>query len=159
MATPTYIPLATYTVTGSPDAEVSFVSIPASFRDLVLIVDGTSSVGINGSVYFNSDTTGANYPYVRMYGNGSTTSSNSGTNVWFDMQTNLTMLRIQVMDYSATDKHKTSLSRWDTAQNLVGATAVRWANTNAINSLTIKDTRNSATFSVGSTFTLFGIAR
>jgi hypothetical protein len=152
-----YVALATVTL-GSAASTVTFSSIPATFKDLIVIVNGTTSTGINGSVYFNSDTTAANYPYVRMWGDGSSPASSSGNNIWYDMQTNRTMLRIQIMDYSATDKHKTSLSRWDTAQNLTGATAVRWANTNAINTLQFKDTNNAATFSVGTTFSLYGVA-
>lgn len=157
MPTATYDLIASTTLAAS-SPEVVFGSIPGTYRDLVLIVDGTSSVGINGSVYFNSDTTSSNYPYVRMYGTGSSVTSNTGNNIWFDMQTNRTMLRIQVMDYSASNKHKTSLSRWDTAQNLVGATTIRWANTAPITSLQVKDTNNAATFSAGSTFALYGIA-
>jgi len=156
MPTPTYTPLATVTL-GSSAASVTFSSIPATYGDLILVFEGTSSVGINGSVYFNSDTTAANYPYVRMTGNGSTTSSNSGNNIWFDFQTTRSMVRIQIMDYSATDKHKTSLSRWDNPSSVLGATAIRWSNTAAVTSLQVKDTNNAATFASGSTFSLYGI--
>jgi hypothetical protein len=157
LPTPTYTALANITL-GSSASSVTFSSIPATYRDLVLVFDGTSSVGINGSVYFNSDTTAANYPYVRMNGNGSTTSSNSGNNIWFDFQTSRSMVRVQIMDYSATDKHKTALSRWDNPSSVVGATAIRWANTAAITSLQVKDTNNAATFAAGTTFALYGIA-
>jgi hypothetical protein len=156
MPTPTYAPLATVTL-GSAASSVTFSSIPGTYRDLILIMDGTSSVGINGSVYFNSDTTAANYPYTRMNGNGSTASSNSGNNIWFDFQTSRSMVRIQIMDYSATDKHTTSLSRWDNPSSVVGATAIRWANTAAVTSLQVKDTNNSATFASGTTFSLYGV--
>jgi len=156
MPTPTYRPLATVTL-GSSTSAVTFSSIPGTYRDLILVLDGTASVGINGSVYFNSDTTAANYPYLRMTGNGSTASSNSGNNIWFDFQTSKSMAVIQIMDYSATDKHKTSLSRWNNPASVIGATAIRWTNTAAVTSLQVKDTNNSATFASGSTFSLYGV--
>jgi hypothetical protein len=156
MPTATYRPLATVTL-GSSTSAITFSNIPATYRDLILILDGTASVGINGSVYFNSDTTASNYSYTRMNGNGSTTSSNSGTNIWFDLQTSRSMVRIEIIDYSATNKHKTSLSRWDNPSSVVGATSIRWANTAAVTSLQVKDTNNAATFASGSTFSLYGV--
>ena len=42
MPTPTYTPLATVTL-GTSAASVTFSSIPATYRDLILIFDGTGS--------------------------------------------------------------------------------------------------------------------
>jgi hypothetical protein len=63
-----------------------------------------------------------------------------------------------IMDYSATDKHKTSLSRGNAlgqANVSVIAYASRWANTNAITSLTVL--LESGSFLTGSTLSLYGV--
>lgn len=157
MPTPTYIALANLTLS-STDSVVEFASIPNTYRDLVVIVEGTTAASVNGSLYFNGQTSaGSNYSWVRMYGQGSGTgvSNKDATTAFaYDFYTNRTILRIQIMDYSATDKHKTILSRWDTAQNITGATAMRWANTNAITSLSFSPGTN---FNLGTTFALYGI--
>jgi hypothetical protein len=60
------------------------------------------------------------------------------------------------MDYSATDKHKTILSRANVAGTFTMALAGRWANTSAINQVSIF--RTGQTFSSGSVLSLYGIA-
>lgn len=158
-----YIALANITLS-SAASSVTFSNIPTSvngvaLRDLVLVIDGTASVGINVSIFFNNDNTTSNYPYVRMIGNGSTTSSDTANpTVIGDLQTTRGMIKLSVMDYSATDKHKTLLSRFDNPSSVLGAIALRWANTNAITSLRVRDTANAATFSIGTTFALYAIA-
>ena len=62
----------------------------------------------------------------------------------------------QVMDYSATDKHKTFLVRSNIPANNVAAHAVRWANTAAITTVAVEAI--STTWAVGTTFALYGIA-
>jgi hypothetical protein len=59
----------------------------------------------------------------------------------------------QLFDYSTTDKHKTNLIRVGSASGRVFAYAQRWAQTTAINSVSI---RTNQTFSVGTTFSLYG---
>jgi hypothetical protein len=59
------------------------------------------------------------------------------------------------MDTSATDKHKTVLTRFNDAGNEVAAAAFRWADTNAVTSITIG--QDSGSFNIGSTFALYGI--
>jgi hypothetical protein len=61
---------------------------------------------------------------------------------------------MQILDYSATDKHKPCLIRNGTVTvSTTIATAARWGNTAAINSLEIF---TSNTFLAGSTFSLYG---
>ena len=63
MATPTYIALATTTLS-SAVGSVTFSSIPAGYRDLVLVAEGlTSGATSNVRMQFNSDT-GNNYSLV-----------------------------------------------------------------------------------------------
>ena len=58
------------------------------------------------------------------------------------------------MDYSATDKHKTTLVRNDQS-GVTGMWAGRWANTAAINRLDIIGA--NGTFPIGTTLNLYGI--
>lgn len=152
----TYIPLATHTLTGN-DTEVIFSSIPNTYRDLILIVDGTASPTTNIFIRFNGDNTNSNYSRVFMLGTGSTTQSGStalndwGVLVSSGRSTNI----LQFMDYSATDKHKTALIRSNNGGTLdVIAYAGRWANTAAINQISVVAT----TMLTGTTLNLYGIA-
>jgi len=156
MPTATYTPLATVTL-GSSASSVSFASIPASYRDLILVCDYTGSTTAVVTLRYNSDS-GANYSTVVMTGTSTGVSSFTGSslNVGAMYGSNKNTTVFQVMDYSATDKHKTSLQRNDNAQQSeVVATAGRWANTAAITSISLTPT--SGTLSTGATFNLFGI--
>ena len=153
MATPTYIALATTTLSSSASS-VTFSSIPAGYRDLVLVIAGTQS-SANATYYVNGETATTNYSAVRMYGTGSSYNSASYTSnqmLWYAATTENNSI-IQFMDYSATDKHKTVLSRSSSADNIAQALVSRWANTNAITSITL----DGATFNSGMTFSLYGI--
>ena len=159
MPTPTYIPLATLTLTAT-DSSIVFSSIPATYRDLIVIFQGDgNSGGADISIRLNADS-GANYSRVFMVGNGSTTASGSNTGNEMDALTaangrQLNLL-INIMDYSATDKHKTVLTRDNDAGFQVGARAFRWANTNAVNQVSLFT--SAGQFTVGSQFSLYGIA-
>jgi len=163
MPTPTYTPLATVTL-GSSASSVTFNSIPATYRDLIVVVNGTPS-GAGGVNYRANGDTGSNYSYVSMRNNGSSPSSEAGTLTVFlgqnSSSTSGTRLMnvFQIMDYSATDKHKTGLARASYNQSsnsadVTEANAVRWANTAAINSLTVLSAVN---LNIGTTFSLYGV--
>lgn len=161
--TATYTALATITLT-STDSEIVFGSIPNTFRDLILVNNHLVSTPANQIVRVNSDS-GANYSWVYMGGNGSSAVSGANassssllaealaaSNPSDRMQT-----IFQFMDYAQTNKHKSVLVRSGRAGQAVDAIANRWANTNAINTISIA-LNNGASFSVGSTFSLYGIA-
>ena len=162
MPTPTYTPLATVTL-GSSASSVTFSSIPATYRDLIIVTKGGG--GANVLVSINGDTTNSNYSAVQMSGTGSGVDGalptpNTGQvrflNYYGFMTADLnTVIITQFMDYSATDKHKTYLSRSNNAANGTCALAGRRANTEAITSIAII---SDGSFLTGSTFNLFGIA-
>lgn len=159
MGSPTYIPLATITLTGT-DSSIDFASIPATYRDLVLVVQGTTTTGAGLPMRFNGDS-GSNYSNVVAYGDGSSTASGSGSGTSFELgyfTTNPAMSIVQIMDYSATDKHKTALIRYGSpaSTNITAMRAGRWASTAAITSITL--TLTTGSYSSGTTFSLFGIA-
>lgn len=159
MATPTY-ELIDSTVLGSSSASVTFSSIPATYRDLVLVVESASGSGfLTEYIQVNSDT-GANYNDVYMRGNGSsaTSSSSSSSNQIYPDQNSISgterrMYTAQFFDYSQTDKHKSILIRNSNPARNVQADAARWASTAAINSITLA----GGTYAAGSTFYLYGI--
>ena len=152
MPTPTYDLIAS-NVLSSSASSVTFSSIPATYRDLVLVCN---TLGAAGFIQINSDT-GSNYPAVVMYGNGTTAASYTETPAFFNFSESNGLGRVQFFDYSATDKHKSILVRNDKAADFAYASTVRWANTSAITSIYIYN-RFSVNFSAGSTFYLYGIA-
>lgn len=162
MPTPTYTPLANVTL-GSAASSVTFGSIPATFRDLICVVVATGSTTLQGRIRLNSDS-GSNYSYQRMSGSGSSAtateqSSQSSGYVSAIAQATTTgqlQMSINIMDYSATDKHTTIVSRADQAANGTEAFANRYANTAAVTSVQILT--STGNWAIGSTFALYGIA-
>ena len=159
MATPTYIALATTTLSGG-ETSVTFSSIPSSYRDLVAVITPLHASGTHGGrMRFNSDT-GSNYSSVQMAGDGSSASSSSGTTTalsnWV-AKTTVSSVIFQIMDYSATDKHKTLLLRNNKNTERVSMIAGRWASTSAITSISLF-TLPSGGYTSG-TFSLWGSNR
>jgi hypothetical protein len=152
-----YIPLATVTL-GSTASSVTFSNIPATYRDLVLVFNGTTAATPDLLLSFNGDTSNI-YTNVSMEGNASNNAVSytlTRTGVFLmSGSTNRIMYVAQVMDYRATDKHKTVISRADNAGPQTIASAGRWPSTSAITSLSAS--AGASTFSVGSTFNLYGI--
>ena len=157
MATPTYTLIDSTTLTSSASS-ITFSSISGSYRDLVLVLSGPGFGTSNNLAFRANSDTGSNYSYVRMEGNGSSTNSSSTTSTsgraGFVSSGQWNVI-LQFQDYSATDKHKSVLARANDATHRVEASATRWANTNAITSVTlITDTSN---YPVGTTAYLYGI--
>jgi hypothetical protein len=156
MPTPTYTPLATVTL-ATTATSLTFSSIPSTYRDLVIVVDGTDAAFTNVVLRFNGDS-GSNYSNVLMRpGVPPATASEAFTdNLGYvgQLGTSRGNTIIQIMDYSATDKHKTALGRGNVASTSLGAFVTRWANTSAITSVLVQ----GSTFQTGTTVNLYGIA-
>ena len=161
------MPKKTYTQINSvtlaaASSSITFNSIPQNFRDLVLIQTGNSSnTSINSlQIRMNNDS-GSNYAGVVMGADAGTVSSgaftDSGHIAGYAINTGVVVNIVDIMDYSATDKHKTVLSKHNTASDSrVRYATTRWANTAAVTSLTCRvDT--GASWNSSSTFTLYGI--
>ena len=151
----TYEPIATTTL-GSAAASVTFSSISGAYTDLVIVGAGSAAADI--FIRFNGDSS-ALYSYTRMYGNGTTATSDraSGQTSYF-----LTIggfsdanFIFQLNNYSNTTTFKTGLSRSNYSSASVGAIAGLYRSTAAITSILLQS--NSSNISVGSTFTLYGI--
>lgn len=165
--TATYDLIASNVLTSSASS-VTFSSIPATYRDLVLVCSellNTDPENSNVGIRLNSDT-GSNYLVVKASGNGTNTDSRTVTTnyLYADLdvlfgntaaQKGLTI--IQFMDYSATDKHKTVLSRSNVANRGTGMYAGRWANTAAVTTVEATILATAGQFASGSRFHLYGI--
>jgi hypothetical protein len=155
-----YTALANITL-GSSVSIVTMSSISQSYRDLVLVINGkvVSGSGLSIFISLNSDF-GNNYNEVYMEGDGSgagsSSSSNAGAATLQRLNTNDGIYILNFMDYSATDKHKTFLSRCDVSATATRAIAHRWANTAAVNSIRIA--ASSSTWVSGTTMTLYGVS-
>ena len=154
----TYEPLETI-VLDNAASSVTFFNISQDYRDLVIVANGqTDTPNSNMQSRFNGDS-GSNYSWVYMGGNGSTTFSGatSGTQGdWGNFPNSPSVSVFQIMDYSDTTKHKTTLVRSNTAATYAIAYANRWASTSAITMITLNP--SGGAFNSGTTFTLFGIA-
>ena len=126
----TYTPIGTATASGSTNI-ITFSSIPATYTDIIIVVKADGSGQGGYQVRFNSDSAG-NYSSTRLYGDGSTASSDRQTN-----KNNLTsewggstynMYITHVMNYANTTTYKTALTRIaDT--NFTVAMVSMWRNT------------------------------
>jgi hypothetical protein len=167
MPTQTYQPLATVTL-GSSASSVTFSSIPATYRDLILVsVAGCTLTTETARLRFNADT-GNNYNWVFMNGVGSgspvSSAQSNQNNMDFSPYVGISGTVgkwnniLQIQDYSATDKHKTVLTRTNiNGDTYPGTTAMagRWASTSAITSILVYP--SSGSFIAGSTFSLYGV--
>jgi hypothetical protein len=160
-----YVPLANITL-GSSVTSITFSSISGIYQDLILVAYVSSSSDGDFWVQFNNDT-GSNYNTVTVGGNGTSAysgllNSGGGYNAIVVGGANFTtsdgIVKMNVLDYSATDKHKTTLTRTDKASAGTEASAGRWANTSAITSLKIVQYNTARFFTAGSTFALYGVS-
>jgi hypothetical protein len=151
----TYTQIASTTL-GSASASVTFSSIPSTYTDLVIVMNGTATVAADVHLYYNTDSTNSNYSNTYLVGNGSTAGSGRdpipAIGTFYTTDTNIIA---NVMNYSNSTTYKTALGRSNTAASAVIARVTMWRNTAAINQLVIK--QNSGNFTTGSTFNLYGI--
>jgi hypothetical protein len=175
MATNTYVALDKVTV-GTATPSITFTSIPQGYTDLVVVMSPatTHTLATFPYVRFNGDS-GSNYSYTEVNGNGTSATSARDTNQtigWTSPQMasisntlgdNTTI--VNIMNYSNSTTNKTYLSRANRAGSTLDYQGVEaavglWRNTAAITSVLIGNRRGGVdyNFSVGSTFSLYGIA-
>lgn len=156
----TYEPIATYTIP-SAQASYTFTSIPATYTDLILVINGGLSAFDQLNLQFNSDTT-TNYSWTYLRGDGTTTTSSRGNTateiVIGNITTGTESVNItQIQNYANTTTYKTLLNRSNYASGRVQASVGLWrATPAAITSIKIY-TNGANTFNTGTTFTLYGI--
>ena len=157
-------PLANLTL-GSSASTVTFSSISGAYRDLYLVVLAkTSAAGWQTRMRLNGDT-GNNYNTLYLTNNANTSFGSSSSNtaqmefgaLGIASTTVDLVWNTNILDYSATDKHKNVNSViGNTDSDMIAATAHRYASTAAITSLVVYP--GSGTWSVGSSFALYGVS-
>jgi hypothetical protein len=160
-----WTPLANVTLS-SPATTVTFSSISAIYKDLRIVYVGNSNgyYGAAPSIRFNGDASNV-YPTVLLTGDGSSVQNSTlnfaqiPINDANYMSPAVRMLcTVDIFDYSATDKHKSVLSRANQPSQGVNANTGRWPSTAAINSITVGVGWSSTAFVTGSTFALYGVS-
>ena len=150
---------------GSSAASVTFSAIPQDYGDLVFRFTGKSSG--TTSPYFKLNGGGTSSYHVWMEGSGSATSSSASlqgdiklVNAYSSWLTSskISTAKLEIFDYTATDKHKSMLSRVDASNVVTAAAAIRWQSLSAVTSIEMF-VLYGVTFPAGSTFQLFGISK
>jgi len=156
MPTSTYVPLQTITL-GSSASSVTFASIPQTYRDLVVVSDFTTSASAS-RVEIQSNSVTSGYSTIIAWDSGSQAFSAPGLYHGYTTGNTRCTSIMQIMDYSATDKHKTSLNRHGTlsSPSLVMMAASRFSSNDAITTLKVLPLY-ATTFATGSTFSLYAI--
>jgi hypothetical protein len=126
------------------------------------VVQGNESATLDGVTLQFNGSAATNYSATRITGNGTTASSDRDTN-----ETNLNLGIVnsasnatnifQVMNYANTTTYKTVLARGNAAGSLLRGSVGMWRSTAAINSIKVMCGGGTNNFTVGSTFTLYGI--
>ena len=158
MPTNTYVALDKVTV-GTATATVTFNSIPQGYTDLVVVAQVLGNSSTNLKFRINNDTA-SNYSGTYIFGNGSSAGSGRVSNQTSALAygsgiTNGSFI-LQFMNYSNTTTNKTVLCRGDDASNQTNAWVDLYRSTSAITRIDLLG--DAANFSVGSTFSLYGIA-
>jgi hypothetical protein len=163
----TYEPIATTTL-GSAASSVTFSSIPSTYTDLILVVNGSTTIGSGSRLRIGNGSvdTGSNYSFTFIEGTGSATNAFRNANVAYLQMNNYSQFApsptyntteiVQIMDYANTTTFKTLIQRSNLAQTGVSGMAGLWSNTSAINVVTYYCS-NATTFEAGFTATLYGV--
>lgn len=162
MAT-TYEKIATTTL-GSNTSSVTLSSIPATYTDLVFVMNGSNTDAVQVAIRFNSDT-GNNYSNTGLTSNGSTSYSVRGSSAsliqfGWDAYLESTFSYnaiINIPNYANTTTYKTLIGRANNAVTGVTATVGLWRSTSAVTSMTLLQSYGTGLFQTGTTFTLYGI--
>jgi len=156
----TYEAIASTTLGSS--GSVTFSSIPGTYTDLVVIVNGKATGNGQLSMRLNGGT--SLYSTVSITANGSSAGSTSeraatylqfGYYGYFDAS-NQAMAIANIMNYANTTTFKTILATERNSATGVDASVGLWRSTSAITSITVAP--SAINWASGSTFSLYGIA-
>lgn len=163
--------ISTVTVS-TPAASISLSSIPATYTDILLVLSGRctlSAANYSFLMNFNGDG-GSNYIKRRLYGSGSSVSSDSGSdttigytiNGGLETSNTFSNYQIYIPNYAGSTYKSVSVDGV-TENNATGAYqfigANLWNSTSAINAITITLNGSSNTWATGSTASLYGILK
>jgi hypothetical protein len=160
----TFEPIATQTL-ASTSTLITFSSISSSYTDLQVVVlcQGSAASALN--VLLNNDNTAGNYSWLKMIGNGTAAQSennNSRGALQFGIDSGLptsstfALCVFDVFSYASTDKFKSVIGRWS-SDGYTETTTELYKSTSAVNRVDLRIGGGSASFSIGTTVTLYGI--
>ena len=174
-----YESIQTVTVGSTAQSSVSFTSIPSTYKHLQIRAigrDNRPSTWIDGCyISFNSDTTGTNYYYHQILGNGSSALAFNGAGATgYGLPNGLISATfatssfganvIDILDYANTNKNKVVRVLTGVEDNTNGTIRFQsglWLNTAAITSITLINDGGSvpanALFQQYTQFALYGI--
>jgi len=149
------------TTLSSTTTSVTFSNIPTTFTDLVLVVNGSFSAQDYLNLQFNDDRS-TSYSDLPFRGNGSAASAGAASSrafMWTNTEATANsrfMCRSNIQNYSTSGINKSVLSRGDSTTGFVAVNIGTWRKTEPINSIRVFSLSGN-NFTVGSTFTLYGI--
>ena len=143
-STSSYESIATVTVGSGGAADVTFSSIPATYKHLqIRWINPTTNTGGNVVVNFNNDTSTSNYAFHNVRGNGSSASalgfaSGGGNSTLFANEA-LSAGVADILDYANTNKYKVSRTlggnEFNNTSGMVSLNSSLWLNTAAISTI------------------------
>lgn len=156
---PTYNPIQTITL-GTNSTSVSFLNIPQTYTDLILICNvNNSSTLADGFIRFNNDSA-TNYSRTQMYGSGTAASTTNQSNQdgaylggYFGNEP--TNAIITIYSYTNTNFFKTAIGFANTPNRNTISTVCLWRSTAAITTITFGV--NGGNLASNSTFSLYGV--
>lgn len=161
----TYEPISTQTLTAAAST-FTFSSIPSTYTDLIVVFNGSNSIGNDAYLLnINGVTTGTLYSARYLEGDGSTIYSSAWQNrndipVARGASTTAgsDMVTIHIFNYANTNINRTILSRYALG-GTIGArsslTVGLYRSTTAVTSISFKS--SGGNIAAGSTITLYGI--
>jgi hypothetical protein len=168
-----YVLLEKVVVGSAGASSVTFSNIPQTgYTDLKIVMScrNVTNTETVGAVYFNSDTTDANYSARRILGNGSSASSLSNANPYFfymdttgETASTFANCEMYIPNYTGSTAKSVSAESV-TENNATAALAVMvaglWTGTAAINAIQIRPySAGGGNFAANSTFYLYGVAK
>jgi len=160
-----YESIMTATVGAGGQSSISFTSIPSSYKHLQIRCSIMNTTTNNPRFTLNNDTTGANYYMHSIYNNNPNVATYNEANnaggiafAYNESTTSPTASIVDILDYSNTNKYKTSriMSGYDS--NGAGYLFYRsglWMSTSAVTRIDM--TATGGTFAQYSSFALYGI--
>ena len=151
-------------VLAANSSSLSFTSIPATYTDLVLVINGNFvSSGLQVALQFNTDTTTTHYTDTSITGTVSTVSGtgdgtgHSYTFLGYNPGTGPFLFVGNIMDYANTTTYKSTMARYGAGTNATTQFSVgTYYSTSAISTIGIT-AYNGGSYAAGTTFTLYGI--
>jgi hypothetical protein len=162
--TNSYESIQTFTIGSGGATDITFSSIPSTYKHLQIRGLVTYAASANAVCLFANADTGSNYAWHQLYGTGSAAGASASTS------TNISNIAVvpssgypaafvaDVLDYSSSSKYKTyrTLSGYDAnGSGILALRSTLWMNTAAITSLTVKF--DAGTLAQYSSFALYGI--